>query len=172
MAFTLPLNLLTLRAQNASITSLVPVDRKDLVELLLDDNALDPALQTQTFVTLPRSLQIFSCQRCGLQLDVAMIFRALGGPGSRVAVVGLAMNEIMGTLPSSCFAWTALEELGASNAVQLSTPTWPLTLQLLDLSGNRGCQCAHGTTSCAISAVFIWLLLTCYGAFVPLSSDQ
>jgi hypothetical protein len=151
---------------------LVPVDRKDLVELLLDDNALDPALQTQTFVTLPRSLQIFSCQRCGLQLDVAMIFRALGGPGSRVAVVGLAMNEIMGTLPSSCFAWTALEELGASNAVQLSTPTWPLTLQLLDLSGNRGCQCAQGTTSCAISAVFIWLLLTCYGAFVPLSSDQ
>lgn len=139
MSLSLPENLLTLRAQNASIISIQSVSQNDLVEILLDDNALDPALQSQSLSTLPLSLQVFSCQRCGLQLEAAMVFRALGGPGSRLTLVSLAMNNIIGTLPTSCFAWTALEELGA-NGAQVSTPTWPLTLQMLDLSGNKGCQ--------------------------------
>jgi hypothetical protein len=54
-------------------------------------------------------------------------------------------NQLVGTLPASCFTWTALEEQGnmpdrnvvpTGNVLLDTTPTWPQTLVLLDLSNN------------------------------------
>lgn len=71
----------SMRARNASVAALAPVDDSALgslvlASLVLDDNALALALQGTTVVSmvaLMGVLQVLSCQRCGLHVEVASL---------------------------------------------------------------------------------------------------
>jgi len=92
-------------------------------------------------------LQTISCSHCNLQLSTTRAFRRLAGPGTQIVLVSLADNALFGSLPSSCFTWTAVEEQGnrpnhdgvpTGSTLLDTTPTWPQTLALLDVSNNPG----------------------------------
>jgi hypothetical protein len=81
MALRIPVNLVSLRAQNAAVVSVADISVEGtyaLTTLVLDDNALAPlqqAFSIGNILMLAATLQVFSCQRCGLQLDVELIIR-------------------------------------------------------------------------------------------------
>ena len=77
MSLRIPLGLVSLRARNASVVSVAETSADDayaLATLVLDDNALAPSRQAASFrsvMALEDTLRVLSCQRCGLQIDVA-----------------------------------------------------------------------------------------------------
>ena len=82
LSLIIPLGLVSLRARNASVVSVAETvldGTYALATLVLDDNALAPHQQDYSLLHVLRlttTLQVFSCQRCGLQLDVETIVRA------------------------------------------------------------------------------------------------
>ena len=81
MSLRIPDNLESIRARNASVAAVSPIDDSALgtlmiTTLVLDDNALVPALQGSSvtaMVTLMGLLQVLSCERCGLQAEVTSL---------------------------------------------------------------------------------------------------
>ena len=79
MALRIPIWLLSLRARNASVVSVSDISgggQRVLTTLVLDDNELAPAQQDfsiGSILTLTDTLQVFSCERCGLQVGVAQL---------------------------------------------------------------------------------------------------
>lgn len=81
MSLRIPENMEELRARNASVAALTPIDDSTigtivLTTLVLDDNALAPALQGSSvaaLVSLMGMLQVLSCERCGLQAEVTSL---------------------------------------------------------------------------------------------------
>jgi len=79
MALRIPIWMLSLRARNASVVSVSDVSgggQRVLTTLVLDDNALAPSQQDfsiGSILTLTDTLQVFSCERCGLRVGVAQL---------------------------------------------------------------------------------------------------
>jgi len=79
MKLPIPFGLVTLRARNASVVTVADTAGTGayaLTTLVLDDNALAPDQQTQSLgsiLLLSDTLQVFSCQRCGLRVGVAQL---------------------------------------------------------------------------------------------------
>lgn len=81
MSLRIPLGIVSLRARNASVVSVAATSMKNtyaLTTLVLDDNALASLQQARSVdfaLSLTATLQVFSCQRCGLQLGVELIIQ-------------------------------------------------------------------------------------------------
>ena len=79
MKLRIPFELVTLRARNASVVTVADTAGTGtyaLTTLVLDDNALAPDQQVQllgSILLLTDTLQVFSCQRCGLRVGVAQL---------------------------------------------------------------------------------------------------
>jgi hypothetical protein len=77
MSLSIPFGLVSLRARNASVVSVAETSAHDayaLATLVLDDNSFEPSRQAASFgsvMALEDTLRVLSCQRCGLQIDVA-----------------------------------------------------------------------------------------------------
>ena len=81
MALRIPVNLVSLRVRNASVVAVADISVEGtyaLTTLVLDDNALAPLQQAFSIgyiLMLAATLQVFSCQRCGLQLGMELLIR-------------------------------------------------------------------------------------------------
>ena len=79
MSLRIPFGLVSLRARNASVVSVAETSADDtyaLATLVLDDNSFEPSRQAASFrsvMALEDTLRVLSCQRCGLQIDVAKL---------------------------------------------------------------------------------------------------
>jgi len=79
LTLRIPHWLVSLRARNASVVAVADTSgggNYALTTLVLDDNALAPAQQAFSLgyiLMLTETLQVFSCQHCGLQVDVAQL---------------------------------------------------------------------------------------------------
>jgi len=79
MKLPIPFELVSLRARNASVVTVADTAGTGtyaLTTLVLDDNALAPDEQVQSLgsiLLLTDTLQVFSCQRCGLRVGVAQL---------------------------------------------------------------------------------------------------
>ena len=94
MKLRIPFGLATLRARNASVVAVADTAGTAtfaLATLVLDDNALAPEHQSESLVSillLKDTLQMFSCQRCGLRVSVAQLI-----PGTSSLTV-TALQEV------------------------------------------------------------------------------
>lgn len=87
-----------LRARNASVVMVAPVSSVfieliTLTTLVLDDNPLalpDQSASIASVLDLTLTLQVFSCQRCGLQVDVEMLIP----PAASFAAVPKRLQEL------------------------------------------------------------------------------
>ena len=79
LTLRIPHGLVSLRARNAAVVAIADTSGGGayaLTTLVLDDNALAPAQQSFSLgyiLMLTETLQVFSCQRCGLRVDVGLL---------------------------------------------------------------------------------------------------
>jgi len=79
LTLRIPHGLVSLRARNAAVVAIADTSgggNYALTTLVLDDNALAPAQQSFSLgyiLMLTETLQVFSCQRCGLRVDVGLL---------------------------------------------------------------------------------------------------
>ena len=84
LALRIPIWLLSLRARNASVVSVARAGSSvnyALTTLVLDDNALALDWQQSSIgeiLSLADTLQVLSCERCGLQLGVTQLIPVTG----------------------------------------------------------------------------------------------
>lgn len=83
LALRIPPGLASLRARNASVVSVARAASGNyaLTTLVLDDNALALDWQQSSIgeiLFLTDTLQVFSCERCGLQLGVTQLIPVTG----------------------------------------------------------------------------------------------
>lgn len=94
LTLRIPQGLVSLRARNASVVAVADTAGDGsfaLTALVLDDNALSPFEQSSSLgsiLRLTETLQVFSCQRCGLQVDVSQLI-----PGAS-ASTGMVLQEV------------------------------------------------------------------------------
>jgi hypothetical protein len=108
MSLRIPLSLASLRARNASVVAVTRTLRCVLTTLVLDDNALAPEQQATSFeniLFLADTLQVLSCQRCGLQLSVTQLIPATGTM-VRIVLQELHVAQVGRTL-GTCHACAA-----------------------------------------------------------------
>ena len=90
MLLRIPHYLVTLRARNASVVAVADTaggGAYALTTLVLDDNALAPAQQAFSLgyiLMLTETLQVFSCQRCGLQVEVSQLIPGASASTAKV----------------------------------------------------------------------------------------
>jgi len=87
MLLRIPHYLVTLRARNASVVAVARTRRCALTTLVLDDNELMPSQQSASLgyiLMLTETLQVFSCQRCGLQVEVSQLIPGASASTAKV----------------------------------------------------------------------------------------